>query len=285
MWFCLFTDNKLLQLKLHRFLRADYNRQRKYSSKNESHLVVFMWSVIKYWRQRGFILWLDNFFENRLREIPYDLSLMVQRYDIEISLGRQKDDIFSSTRKYQRNKISFLFHTYTTSLIVWGLYILLKSFSQKAHNFNFRSTFFVGYNPWTCSCTSEINNSVSTYFYTVYMWFLCTFFSACRFSNTAKHGLFCWTLKGNLSRYKSKYSITLSNCLSPHGVIAAIKYKNKILCTTRLGTSFANRKKNCFCTLWSICKGRYRRKSTHKKVFIKLLQAHSRLSSNEGLSL
>jgi hypothetical protein len=124
-----------------------------------------MWSVIKYWRQRGFILWLDNFFENRLREIPYDLSLMVQRYDIEISLGRQKDDIFSSTRKYQRNKISFLFHTYTTSLIVWGLYILLKSFSQKAHNFNFRSTFFVGYNPWTCSCTSEINNSVSTFFY------------------------------------------------------------------------------------------------------------------------
>jgi hypothetical protein len=28
---------------------------------------------------------------NSIREIPYDLSLMVQRYDIEISLGN--DDI------------------------------------------------------------------------------------------------------------------------------------------------------------------------------------------------
>ena len=44
------TDNKLLELKLHRFLRANHNR---------------------------------------IREIPYDLSLMVQRYEGEISLGKE----------------------------------------------------------------------------------------------------------------------------------------------------------------------------------------------------
>jgi hypothetical protein len=56
----------------------------------------------------------------------------------------------------------------------------------------------------------------------------------------------------------------LSNSLFPHEVIAAIKYKNRILYTTRLGASFANGEK-------TIVLVQVARESTDEKVHTKKL--------------